>query len=82
MTVVDLILVNKERYTKVFLIENDKETNKAIFREVNEDIIKEDDGEKEAKDYFMLDKEAIDEIFGNSDELQINDDDLVLLIGI
>jgi len=82
MTVGELLLLNKERYTKVFFIENDKETNKAIFRQVKEETVKKEEIEKNAIDYFMLDKEAIDEIFGNSEELEINDEDLVLLIGI
>lgn len=82
MTIAELILLNKERYTKVFLIENGKKTNQAIFREIKENTITENELEQKAKDYFMLDKEGIDEIFGNSEELQITDEDMVLLIGI
>lgn len=82
MTIGELLITNKDRYTKVFLIENDSITNKAVFTRVMESTVKPEMIEMEAKDYFMLDKEAIDEIFGNSDELEIAEDDLVLLIGL
>lgn len=82
MTVGELILTNKDRYTKVYLIKNDKLTNEAVFVKADEKSL---DGKTiliEAKDYFILDKEGIDEIFGNSKDLNVNDEDKVLLIGI
>ena len=82
MTVGELILTNKDRYTKVYLIKNDKLTNEAIFIKADEKSLDEKTILIEAKDYFILDKEGIDEIFGNSKDLNVNDEDKVLLIGI
>ncbi len=82
MTVGELILTNKDRYTKIYLIKNDKLTNEAIFIKADEKSLDEKTILIEAKDYFILDKEGIDEIFGNSKDLNVNDEDKVLLIGI
>ncbi|MGY3776157.1 hypothetical protein [Helcococcus sueciensis] len=82
MTVGELILTNKDRYTKVYLIKNDKLTNEAVFVKADEKSLDEKTILIEAKDYFILDKEGIDEIFGNSKDLNVNDEDKVLLIGI
>lgn len=81
MQIGELLLLNKEKYTKVFIIESD-ESNKAQFTEVKENTIDSEKIEIEAKDYFLLDKEGIEEIFGNADELEINEEDQVLLIGL
>lgn len=82
MTVGELLLTNKDKYTKVFLIQNDKETNKAVFTQVKDENVAKDLIDVEAKDYFLLDKVAINEIFGNADELEITKDDKVFVIGI
>nr|WP_276938489.1 hypothetical protein [Helcococcus sueciensis] len=82
MTVGELILTNKDRYTKVYLIKNDKLTNEPVFVKADEKSLDEKTILIEAKDYFILDKEGIDEIFGNSKDLNVNDEDKVLLIGI
>lgn len=81
MQIGELLLLNKEKYTKAFIIEND-ESNKAQFTEIKEKTIDSTKIELEAKDYFMLDKEGIEEIFGNASELGIISEDQVLLIGI
>lgn len=81
MKVSELLLLNKQKYTKVFIIEND-EDNKAVFTEVKEDNIDKEKLDIEAKDYFLLDREGINEIFGNADKLEINKDDQVLMIGL
>ena len=81
MTVGELLITNKEKYTKVFLVEND-ENNRAKFTRVSDSTIDKDQIYQEAKDYFLLDKIGIDEIFGNSDELEIVEDDRILIIGI
>lgn len=82
MTVGELLLTNKEKYTKAFIIENEKESNKAVFTQILDSNITAEMIELDAKDYFMLDSEAIDEIFGNSKELGLNEEDLVLIIGL
>lgn len=82
MTVGELILTNKDRYTKVYLVTNDKETNRALFTKADEKSLDEKTILTEAKDYFMLDKEGIDEIFGNADELCIDEKDKILIIGL
>ncbi|MFM1524308.1 MULTISPECIES: hypothetical protein [Helcococcus] len=82
MTVGELLLTNKDKYTKAFLIQNDKETNKAVFTQVKDENVAKDLIDVEAKDYFLLDKVAINEIFGNADELEITEDDKVFVIGI
>ena len=82
MTVGELILTNKDRYTKVYLVTNDKVTNRPVFTKANEKSLDEETILTEAKDYFMLDKEGIDEIFGNAVELGIDYKDKILIIGI
>lgn len=82
MTVSALLLTNKERYTKVYIVENDSNTNQAIFTRVTDETIDKDKLFKEAKDYFLLDREGIDEIFGNATELNIKEQDMVLIIGL
>lgn len=82
MTVSELLLTNKERYTKVYIVENDSNTNQAIFTRVTDETIDKDKLFKEAKDYFLLDREGIDEIFGNATELNIKEQDMVLIIGL
>ncbi|MFM1514218.1 hypothetical protein ABGF49_04940 [Helcococcus ovis] len=82
MKVGELLLTNKDKYTKAFLIHNDKETNNAVFMQIKDENIDKDLIDKDAKDYFLLDNLAIDEIFGNSDKLGITDDDKVFIIGI
>lgn len=82
MILAELLLMNKSKYTRVFLIRNDEVTNEAVFEELFESEITPELSQTNAKDYFLLDREAIDEIFGNSDELGISDEDNVLIIGI
>lgn len=81
MTVGELLITNKEKYTKVFLIENDEE-NRAKFTQVSDATIDKDQIYQEAKDYFLLDKVGIDEIFGNAEDLGVVEEDKVLIIGI
>lgn len=82
MTLGEILLTNKGRYNKAFIIENDPQTNGPVFKEINEDNIKKDQVQKKAKDYFLLEKEGIDEIFGNGDQLGLENDDRVLIIGV
>ncbi len=82
MTVGELIITNKDRYTKVYLVTNDKKTNKAVFTKADEKSLDEETILTQAKDYFMLDKEGIDEIFGNAVELGIDEEDKLLIIGL
>lgn len=81
MIISDILLNNKGKYNRAFLIEND-ENNKARFNEVIFENLSEDKLKLEAKDYYLLDRETIDEIFGNADTLEIKDDDKVIIIGI
>lgn len=81
MTVGELLITNKEKYTKVFLIENDEE-NRAKFTQVSDATIDKEQIYQEAKDYFLLDKVGIDEIFGNAEDLGVVEEDKVLIIGI
>lgn len=82
MTVGELILTNRDRYTKVFLVTNDKITNTAVFTKADENSLDERTILTEAKDYFLLDKDGINEIFGNACELDIDEIDKILIIGL
>lgn len=81
MQIAELLLLNKGKYTRVFLIRTN-ELNQAIFEELFENTIDPDLVQEEAKDYFLLDREGIDEIFGNADELKVTEDDQILIIGL
>lgn len=81
MQIAELLLLNKGKYTRVFLIRTN-ELNQAIFEELFENTIAPDLVQEEAKDYFLLDREGIDEIFGNADELKVTEDDQILIIGL
>lgn len=81
MKVGELVILNKNRYTKVYLLENDKD-NKPKFKLISEENLDEKLIDLEAKDYFLLEKEGFDEIFGISDNLGIVKEDKVLLIGV
>lgn len=81
MQIAELLLLNKGKYTRVFLIRTN-ELNQAIFEELFENTIDPDLVQEEAKDYFLLDREGIDEIFGNADDLIVTEDDQILIIGL
>lgn len=81
MQIAELLLLNKGKYTRVFLIRTN-ELNQAIFEELFENTIDPDLVQEEAKDYFLLDREGIDEIFGNADDLKVTEDDQILIIGL
>lgn len=81
MTVGELLITNKGRYTRAFLLQNDEE-NKALFTEIKDKTIAKDMILVESKDYFLLDTDTVDEIFGKSEELNLLAEDLNLIIAI
>lgn len=81
MTVGELILINKAKYTKAYLLEKN-EDNTVKFTQINDNTVNSEIAMKEAKDYFLLDKEGIEEIFGKSKDLEIIEEDKVLMIGL
>lgn len=81
MTVGELLITNKGRYTRAFLLQNDEE-NKALFTEIKDETIAKDMILVESKDYFLLDTDTVDEIFGKSEELNLLAEDLNLIIAI
>ncbi len=81
MTVGELLITNKGRYTRAFLLQNDEE-NKALFTEIKDETIAKDMILVESKDYFLLDTDTVDEIFRKSEELNLLAEDLNLIIAI
>lgn len=82
MKVSEIIIKNKGKYTKVFVISNDKITNEAIFTRIDDKNLDEKLSDINAKDYFILEKEGFEEVFGYLDQLELIDDDKILIIGI
>ena len=82
MTIAEILVTNKARYTKAFIIEADINDKSPVFRQISDATVDKDEMLLEAKDYFLLDKEGIDEIFGKGDELALTEEDKVLVIGM
>lgn len=82
MTVAEILIINKDKYNKSFLLTNDSDTNGVVFTPINENTLTDSQSLTEAKDYFLLDSEGIDEIFGKASELDLKEEDNILIIGI
>lgn len=82
MTVIEILTTNKSKYTKSLLITNDIHSNAPKFEEIFQDDLEDDLAFVEAKDYFLLEKEGFEEIFGKSHGIDIEEEDKILLVGI
>ncbi|WP_103981067.1 hypothetical protein [Helcococcus massiliensis] len=82
MTVVEILTTNKSKYSKSLLITNDIHSNAPKFEEVYQDDLDDALAFVEVKDYFLLEKEGFEEVFGKLHGVDIQEDDKILLIGI
>lgn len=82
MTIIEILTTNKSKYTKSLLITNDIHSNAPKFEEIFQDDLEDDLAFVEAKDYFLLEKDGFEEIFGKSYGVDIQEEDKILLIGI
>lgn len=82
MTIIEILTTNKSKYNRSLLITNDINSNAPSFEEVYQNNLDDDLAFVEAKDYFLLEKEDFEEVFGKSHGVDIQEDDKILLIGI
>lgn len=76
------ILQEKEaNYNRAFILENDEITNGPKFIEIDDDLF-ENYQAIAVRDSFILTAAMIDEIFGKSQEMGLEDKDLVLIIAV
>ena len=82
MTIIEILTTNKSKYNRSLLITNDINSNSPKFEEVYQNNLDDDLAFVEVKDYFLLEKEGFEEVFGKSHGVDIQEDDKILLIGI
>ncbi|WP_297378523.1 hypothetical protein [uncultured Helcococcus sp.] len=82
MTVIEILTTNKNKYNRSLLITNNINSNAPSFEEVYQNNLDDDLAFVEAKDYFLLEKEGFEEVFGKSHGVDIQENDKILLIGI
>lgn len=78
----EILVTNKAKYTKAYLLENDKETNGPVFTQVTDSTLDPNRVYQDVKDYFLLEKEGFEEIFGPQENIDITEDDKLLIIGV
>lgn len=82
MTIIEILTTNKNKYSKSLLITNDIYSNAPKFKEICLENLEDDLAFVEAKDYFLLEKEGLEEVFGKFHGFNFQEDEKILLIGI